>query len=50
MPARERTVLVADIASGRARLALTRGQLAWLTHINPSTVTRELKRRNGGAR
>jgi hypothetical protein len=47
---RDRTALAADIATGRARLALTRSQLAWLARIAPSTISAELRRRNGGAR
>jgi hypothetical protein len=50
LTARDRAELAADIASGRARLALTRHQLAWLARIAPSTITAELKRRNGGGR
>jgi hypothetical protein len=47
---RERVVLAGDIATGRARLALTRTQLAWLARVAPSTISAELKRRNWGAR
>jgi hypothetical protein len=47
---RERAALAADIATGRARLALTRNQIAWLTRTATSTIAAELRRRNGGAR